>query len=70
MSDGPVLVIEDDTERARTWQELLEFADSESLIDSYLDAAQLQLPLPVSTPCLVDVLHRTRRRRSEGRGSS
>lgn len=68
MSDGPVLVVEDDTERARTWQELLEFADSDSLSVSSLDAAPL--PLPVNTPGLVDVSHRTRRRQSEGQGSS
>ena len=32
MNDGRVLVIEDNTERARTWRELLEFADFEPLV--------------------------------------
>ncbi len=39
MSDGRVLVIEDNTERARTWRELLEFADFEPLVVPSPDAA-------------------------------
>ena len=70
MSDAPVLVIEGDTERARTWQELLEFADSVSLTDSFPDATLLQVPHAVNILRLVNGSHGMRRRRSVQRGSS
>jgi sigma-54 specific flagellar transcriptional regulator A len=56
MSDGRVLVIEDDTERARTWQELLEFADFEPLIVSSPDAAPWEDP--AQTEWVAALVHR------------